>query len=217
MMEKLEVATDNMVGEDQTLRETINSMNLSSHDRRVMDVMERTYISTDFGSSAEELSSQHWLDDSETKDFNYYIFGQQMREGYSQMFHRLIEENSISIQFNSNVSSVEIDEERKLVVITTNDGIEFYAKQVICTFPLGVLKARKVKFKPALSKERLAAIDVLGMGNLFKVFMEYPSGSNLFPMDASGAYRIPSNFTIVDNYSPYYFLNGIHILIDLHS
>jgi monoamine oxidase len=55
------------------------------------------------------------------------------------------------------------------VRVATRAGCEYEAACVIVTLPLGVLKAGTVVFDPPLSKERIAAIENLGMGNVLKV------------------------------------------------
>jgi polyamine oxidase len=207
MRERLETTTDAIQGEDQSLRQTIDSMNLSKKDRRVMDVMERTYISTNFAASAENMSSIHLTEDLGTGEEGG-VFGQIMPGGYRQIFEYVIAEKDFDIQLNTVIAAIEYDEDKKIVLVTTKEGTEFQAKTVIVTLPLGVLKARTVKFTPALSEKKMAAIDLLGMGNLFKVFLEFPRGECLIPVNASGAFRIPAAGEPIDHSAPYYFLNG---------
>lgn len=53
----------------------------------------------------------------------------------------------------------------------TSGAATFNADYVIVTIPLGVLKANKVSFSPALSAEKQASIGRLGMGQINKVFL----------------------------------------------
>jgi monoamine oxidase len=205
MMERLVVETEKSQKE-QTLEQTIDSMNLSPSEKRTMRVMERAFISTDYAADGAQLSSKNWLDDTETKKFNTEVFGQIMPAGYKQIFDSVIAENEIDIRLNTTIASIEFDADNDIVVVTTIDGIAYYARKVIVTVPLGVLQSRMINFSPPLTNERLAAIDSLGMGNLFKVFLEFPRGSNLIPVSASGAYRVNPS---IDKLAPYYFLNGI--------
>ena len=57
--------------------------------------------------------------------------------------------------------------------VVTDRGV-FDADAVICTLPLGVLKAGMVQFSPPLPREKEDAIARLGMGNLTKVVLRFP-------------------------------------------
>jgi len=48
-----------------------------------------------------------------------------------------------------------------------------HADAVICTVPVGVLKANSIQFQPALSDRKLDAIRRIGAGNAVKVVMEF--------------------------------------------
>lgn len=58
------------------------------------------------------------------------------------------------------------------VRITTNRG-EIRAKTCVITVPLGVLKAEKIKFTPALPRDTLTALDGLKMGALSKIALRF--------------------------------------------
>lgn len=55
----------------------------------------------------------------------------------------------------------------------TSDGRVYLADQAVVTLPLGVLKARKVKFIPELPEEKLQAIDQLGVTDAVKFFYRF--------------------------------------------
>ncbi|XWS75379.1 hypothetical protein CRYUN_Cryun01aG0081800 [Craigia yunnanensis] len=48
--------------------------------------------------------------------------------------------------------------------VTVDDGTTFMANAVIIDVPLGVLKAKSIKFKPRLQEWKETAIDNLGVG-----------------------------------------------------
>lgn len=58
------------------------------------------------------------------------------------------------------------------VVVQTNKG-DFDCDCVVVTVPLGVLKARKIKFFPALPKWKEDVIDRIGFGLYNKIFLEF--------------------------------------------
>jgi lysine-specific histone demethylase 1 len=57
------------------------------------------------------------------------------------------------------------------VVITLVSGEQIECDYVVCTIPLGVLKARTIEWTPALPAWKLEAIDRLGMGLLNKIVL----------------------------------------------
>lgn len=68
-----------------------------------------------------------------------------------------------------------INYEQDSVVVTANDGSTFEADKVIVTVPLGVLQANSIQFVPALSADKTAAIQRLGMGSMDKLWLEFPT------------------------------------------
>ena len=58
-----------------------------------------------------------------------------------------------------------------MVKITTQSGSIYYAKKVINTIPLGVLKAGTVTFTPALPAAYQTAISTIGMGIFNKIIV----------------------------------------------
>ncbi len=57
------------------------------------------------------------------------------------------------------------------VVVDLNDGSTMYAKKVIITVSLGVLKSNYIEFAPALPEVKQRAIQKLGMGNSIKFLL----------------------------------------------
>src|SRR5258708_2112669 len=66
-----------------------------------------------------------------------------------------------------------VDHGGPLCTVTTTKG-EYNADHVICTLPLGVMKARSARFAPALPAAKTQAIARMGMGQLNKVILEFP-------------------------------------------
>jgi hypothetical protein len=60
----------------------------------------------------------------------------------------------------------------------TAGGTEYAAPFAIVTLPLGVLKAKTVKFTPKLPGAKANAIAKLGMGTLNKVVLQFPPASS---------------------------------------
>lgn len=89
--------------------------------------------------------------------------------GYDQLTDHLA--RGLDIHLNSPVAHVRWD--RSGVEVELTSGERLQAGRVIVTVPLGVLKAGSIRFTPALSAGKQAAIDRLGMGLLNKHFLRF--------------------------------------------
>jgi monoamine oxidase len=83
------------------------------------------------------------------------------------------------IQLNTQV--LEIDYRSDVVKVTTLDRITntkmvHYARAVVCTVSLGVLKHGDLKFVPPLPQRKAKAIEDMGMGNINKCIMFWDEG-----------------------------------------
>lgn len=73
----------------------------------------------------------------------------------------------------------------------TTDGRVYLADQAVITLPLGILKAKRVKFVPELPQEKLAAIDQLGVADAVKLFYHFEEP--IFPIGITELYVPGSN------------------------
>ena len=59
-------------------------------------------------------------------------------------------------------------------MLSTSDGHKYYADHIIFTASLGVLKDRyRTLFSPQLPKSMIRAINLMGFGNMGKIFLEF--------------------------------------------
>jgi monoamine oxidase len=91
--------------------------------------------------------------------------------GYGQYAAALAD--GLDVRTATVVSEIHQNDER--VRVTTADGSEFCAAEVVVTVPLGVLKAGDVVFDPPLADPVAGALDRLGMGVYDKVFLRFPT------------------------------------------
>ncbi|KAK9238798.1 flavin-containing amine oxidoreductase-domain containing protein [Lipomyces kononenkoae] len=83
----------------------------------------------------------------------------------------------LDVRFKSPVECVTYDASkeagRKKFTVTMDSGERVSADRVICTVPLGVLKAGSIRFEPDLPEEKKKSIQNLGFGVLNKVVLVY--------------------------------------------
>lgn len=91
-------------------------------------------------------------------------------QGYGQIVDVLAQ--GLDIRVGETVQQARYDDNS--VTITTNTGT-FTGDRAVCTLPLGVLQSGQIRFSPALSADKQAAIRDLGMGLLNKVYLRFPS------------------------------------------
>jgi monoamine oxidase len=90
-------------------------------------------------------------------------------DGYGALVQAVAED--LDVRLGQVVRAV--DQSRDGVVVTTEDA-EHAADHAVVTLPLGVLKAGRVAFRPALPAAKRAAVTRLGMGLLDKVALRFP-------------------------------------------
>ena len=91
--------------------------------------------------------------------------------------------DGLPVCLNSPVT--EVDYSRDGVKVSAG-GRVFEGAAALVTVSVGVLKKRKIAFKPELPKEKLEAIDHLQMGNMQKVIV--PLKRDIFPQEAKNSW-----------------------------
>ncbi len=89
--------------------------------------------------------------------------------GYDEILKPLADR--IDIKLSLNVTSINYEDDDQIVVQT--DKGTFEADYCICTVPLGVLKANKIKFQPGLPSDYKASIKKLGFGSVTKLALKF--------------------------------------------
>jgi monoamine oxidase len=154
--------TDNalMDGIDFALR----TRAMSPYDQRALDFRLNFEVEQDYGGDADSLSNWWYDQDS-------WLGGRQdsyMVDGYGELVDTLAD--SLDIRLSTVVSSIAYGSFG--VRVTTNRGTEQAAYAVV-TVPLGVLKANRITFSPALTRAKRAAISRLGVGTLNKLYLGF--------------------------------------------
>ncbi|GMI68494.1 polyamine oxidase 2 [Hibiscus trionum] len=117
-----------------------------------------------FASDADTISLKSW-DQEELLPGGHGL----MVRGYLPVINTLAK--GIDIRLNHRVKK--IVRRYNGVKITVEDGTTFVADAVIVAVPLGVLKAKTIKFEPKLPEWKEAAIDDLGVGIENKIILHF--------------------------------------------
>ncbi|MDQ2654700.1 MAG: FAD-dependent oxidoreductase [Chloroflexota bacterium] len=137
---------------------------MSPYDQRALDFRLSFEVEQDYGGDAGSLSNWWYDQDS-------WLGGRQdsyMIDGYGELVETLAD--NLDIRLNTIVSSVTYGSFG--VRIATNRGVQ-QAAYAVCTVPLGVLKADRITFNPALTRGKRAAISRLGVGTLNKLYLGF--------------------------------------------
>lgn len=172
-LEQLQTRVDEALAEaqDATADQTVEAVvaaafaqdNLSSEDQQLLNFILSSSIEQEFAGSIGELSAQ-WYDDAAAFAGDDAFFA----DGY----RLLVEYLSQGLEIKLSEVVQEIDWADVQVRVRT-DKAEHLADHVIVTLPLGVLKAGKVQFTPALPSAHQNAIEQLGMGVLNKCYLRF--------------------------------------------
>lgn len=117
-------------------------------------------------------------------------------KGYQPILDHL--SKGLHIQLETPVTAIEYDSSGCTVITST---CNIRADKVICTVPLGVLKAGNVKFSPPLSSTKEYAIQNLGYGSIAKVALVF--NQIFWPPDIKGfgIASIPLKYCYIKNKS----------------
>ncbi len=138
---------------------------LAETDRRLVSFILNSTLEQEYAGSSRELSA-HWYDAAAAFKGDDALF----RDGYQVIVNHLAV--GLDIQLQQVVQKVGWAEGQ--VSVQTGRG-EFQADQVVITLPLGVLKSGRVVFSPPLPARKQVAIDKLGVGNLNKCYLRFPT------------------------------------------
>eukprot|EP01119_Soliformovum_irregulare_P015261 TRINITY_DN4278_c1_g3_i1.p1 TRINITY_DN4278_c1_g3~~TRINITY_DN4278_c1_g3_i1.p1 ORF type:complete len:637 (-),score=173.54 TRINITY_DN4278_c1_g3_i1:92-2002(-) len=119
------------------------------------------------GATLRDVSVQHWdIDANSFKGDHAFI-----QEGFGYLVNELAK--GLDIQLANKVERVLVHPDGKSISLETPKGA-FIACRVLCTLPLGILKARHVEFLPGLGAQKEGAIQRMGYGLLNKLVLFFP-------------------------------------------
>ena len=129
--------------------------------------------SVEYTGKPEELSlDEHSIYDDEMGNQHYISVS---RLGFGNLAATFAQSFSPKIKLNAKVTKINYQNSRKAIVSYTSDGVEtrVFAKSVLVTVSLGVLKAGTINFIPPLPNWKQNAIDNMGFGVVNKVSMQW--------------------------------------------
>lgn len=147
---------------------------LDNAQRQGINALVHAGITIEYGSPLSETNSettQEYLSRGDWRDIEFMSVAGGTGGGYTGALTRGLAQ-SFDEKIKTNTPVVKIDHTAGDVVeVYTANGQVLYARSIIVTVPLGVLKNAAIEFVPSLSDEKLEAIDLIGMGNMNKVIM----------------------------------------------
>lgn len=148
---------------NQALQEVMQQFpQMTPQQHLYMDWHVYAFARDDCAAPLSELSALYWDDGYEVYGYGDSI----LPGGYQQIITRLAE--GLTIKLNEVVQAIDYSSSK--VIVTTNQEV-YQVDKVIVTMPLGVLKAKNIRFQPALPKEKISAIEKLGVGCLAKIVL----------------------------------------------
>ena len=134
-----------------------------------------TFFETEFAASSETIPAQAFLEllppPGEPTDpgDELGVKNTAFPQGYNQITDYLA--RGLDIRLNTIVRRIDYSGD-SVQIFTDHERYE--ADVVIVTVPIGVLKAGKIEFSPALPERKQAAIDRMGSGVLNKLYLRFP-------------------------------------------
>lgn len=152
----------------EALQQVLGRRELTDEERRSV-AWHLALSARDDCAADEPALSFLWWDDG----YEVYGYGDSVVvRGFGTLVDALAE--GLDVRLGHVVRSVDYGASPDGAVHVVTDRGAFDADAVICTLPLGVLKAGTVQFSPPLPREKREAIARLGMGNLTKVVLRFP-------------------------------------------
>jgi len=149
-------------GEDESLAHTISDFKnknlLSPDEKMILNYLSNSEISNEYGTDLANLSRDYFDIGTGFGDGELLL-----PNGLQQIIDVLSDE--VDVRLNHIVKKIEY---QKSTVIVHAKNKRFYAKKVLVTVPLGVLKKGDIEFLPPLPISKQNAIYELGMGLLQK-------------------------------------------------
>lgn len=139
---------------------------LDDFEQRIASyAIEDKHIGMEYGTSSRRVSLEYFEEEDEM-DGDYVVFP----SGFSQIIDGLAKD--LDIRLSTPIKNIDYSG-KKGVIVTTNNDESFYAKQVIVTASIGVLKSNIIDFNPPLPKPKTDALSRLEMAVNDKIILTF--------------------------------------------
>lgn len=160
---RLAAAIDDGVDNDIAMSEAIQRFGNGELEDPLMRWMLSAYLEFLTGGSVHDISAAFWDEDDAFTGADVIL-----PDGYDRILPGLA--RGLDIRFGEMVQSIAYDPEG--ISVTMENGT-IQAKHLVCTLPLGVLKAGRIAFDPPLPSEYQRSIQALGMGQVTKLALRF--------------------------------------------
>lgn len=160
---RLAATIDDAVDADMAMSEAIRRFGDGELDDPLMRWMLSAYLEFLTGGPVGDISASMWDEDDGFAGADVIL-----PAGYDQILPQLA--NGLDIRFGERAQSIVYGSDG--VSVKTANGT-FQANQLICTLPIGVLKAGSVTFDPPLPSTYQNSIRALGLGQVTKLALRF--------------------------------------------
>ncbi len=160
---RLAAAIDDGVDNDIAMSQAIRRFGNGELEDPLMRWMLSAYLEFLTGGPVQDISASFWDEDDAFVGADVIL-----PDGYDRILPGLA--RGLDIRFGEMVQSIAYSP-AGVSVITENGTIQ--AKHLVCTLPLGVLKAGRIAFDPPLPSEYQRSIQALGMGQVTKLALRF--------------------------------------------
>lgn len=163
-LKKLYAAIDGELDNDMSLSKAMARMGGKLKSDPVVNWMSSAYTEFSTGGPIDKLSAYYFDEDGVYPGDDVVL-----TKGYDSIITQMAD--NLDIRLNTRVRTIAYEKGDGALVST--DAGDFEASFVICTVPLGVLKAGDIRFEPALPKSHRRGVDTIGMGNVTKLALKF--------------------------------------------
>ena len=163
-LEKLYAAIDDELDPDMALSKAIALVGGKLESDTIVNWMTSAYTEFSTGGPIDGLSGYYFDEDGVYPGEDVILAA-----GYDAIIKPMAA--GLDIRFNTRATAVSYEKGEGALVST--DAGDFESSFVICTVPLGVLKAGDIRFDPPLPNAHRRAIERIGMGNVTKLALKF--------------------------------------------
>jgi len=139
---------------------------LDDFEQRIASyAIEDKHIGMEYGTSSRRVSLEYFEEEAEMHG-DYVVFP----SGFSQIIDGLAKD--LDIRLSTPIKNIDYSGDEG-VIVTTDKDESFYAKQVIITASIGVLKSNIIDFNPPLPKHKTDALSRLDMAVNDKIILTF--------------------------------------------